>query len=198
MGINDEVKNLADFYREFYGLDSSLELQEMFVPLVSIKKVKKNTVITQIGSRQSTVYVVSSGILRDYYIDADGNDITRFFLQKGNICGADRILVDEPSPICTETLTDCVLLEMSMNSLKKIIDENSEFQHLWQKSLEYTLIYKIKRENSLLTKSAAERYIEFRKQFPNIEKTVLQKYIASYIGITPVSLSRIRRTLAEF
>lgn len=197
MGKENEMNSILKFYKDYYSIEFSDGLKEKLFPLVNERKLKKDDILTHIGSKQSVVYFVASGILRDYYIDIDGNDVTRFFLQKGNICGSDRLLVDEPSPVCTEALTDCVLLEISVDIFKRLISENAECQKLWLKCLEYSLVYKIKRENSLLTKNATERYIDFKHNYPQLESRVLQKHIASYLGITPVSLSRIRRTIVD-
>lgn len=197
MGKENELNSLLQFFKNYYDMDFSDDLKRTIFPLLREKSLKKDEILTHIGSRQDLVYIVASGILRDYYIDMDGDDITRFFIQKGNICGGDRLLIDEPSSVCTEALTDCVLFEISICNFKKLISENSDCQRLWQKCLEYSLIYKIKRENSWLTKSATERYIDFRHNYPELEKNILQKHIASYLGITPVSLSRIRHTIIE-
>lgn len=197
MGKENEINDILKFYKDYYNMEFSEELKNDVLSLVNERKLKKDEILTHIGSRQSVVHFVVSGILRDYYIDIDGNDVTRFFLQKGNMCGGDRVLVDEPSPVCTEALTDCILLEISVDVFKRLVSENPECQKLWLKCLEYSLIYKIKRENSLLTKSATERYIDFKHNYPELEDKVLQKHIASYLGITPVSLSRIRRTIVD-
>lgn len=138
-----------------------------------------------------------SGILRDYYIDDDGNDVTRFFTCEGGICGGEALISNEPSAVCTEALEDCILLRCLVSDFKKIIASDSITTKAYIWLLESSLAYKIPRENSFLIKSAAERYIDFKRENPDIEKRVNQKYIASYLGITPVSLSRIRRALKE-
>ena len=63
--------------------------------------------------------------------------------------------------------------------------------------LEQSMNKKILRENSLISKSATERYLDLKNEYPGIEKRVNQTHIASYLGITPVSLSRIRRVIRE-
>ena len=80
---------------------------------------------------------------------------------------------------------------------KKIIENDSDGIKLYVWLLESSLAYKIHRENSFLDKNATERYIDFKFENPGIEKLISQKYIASYLGITPESLSRIRRALKE-
>lgn len=104
---------------------------------------------------------------------------------------------NEPSAVCTEALEDCILLRCPVVDFKNIIASDSEANKAYIWLLENSLAYKIRRENSFLIKSAAERYIDFKRENPTLEKRVNQKYIASYLGITPVSLSRIRRALKE-
>ena len=79
----------------------------------------------------------------------------------------------------------------------KIILDDSCLTQTYIEYLEQTLVYKMQRECEFQIMSATERYISFRKKYRNIEKRVNQSYIASYLGITPESLSRIRRTIKE-
>ena len=80
---------------------------------------------------------------------------------------------------------------------RKIIFENEYLMKLWIKVLEESLIYKTERENSFLLKSATERYLDFRRTLGFLEKRVDSQYISSYLGMTPVSLSRIKHALKE-
>lgn len=68
---------------------------------------------------------------------------------------------------------------------------------IYIKKLEETIIYKMNRENGFQTKSETERYLEFKRSYYEIENRVNQSCIASYLGVSPVSLSRIRRTIKE-
>ena len=180
-----------------YGINFSNSLVKKFADVSSSITLKKNDILIRIGDKSSYIFFVVSGILRDYYIDDDGNDITRFFFYEGGICGGEMLISNEASTICTEALEDCVLLRCNDSDFKNIIAGDSEAAKAYIWLLESSLAYKIRRENSFLIKSATERYIDFKKDNPNIEKRVNQKYIASYLGITPVSLSRIRRALKE-
>lgn len=85
-----------------------------------------------------------------------------------------------------------------VSDFKSIIASDSEVSKAYIWLLENSLAYKIHRENSFLIKSATERYVDFKRENPDLERRVNQKYIASYLGITPVSLSRIRRALKVF
>lgn len=180
-----------------YGFRFSYDLINEFADIFSEITLKKNDVLIRIGNKNSYIFFVVSGILRDYYIDDDGNDITRFFSYEGGICGGEALISDESPTACTEALEDCILLRCLVSDFKKIIAGYSEAAKAYIWLLENSLAYKIRRENSFLMKSAAERYLDFKRENPGIEKRVSQKYIASYLGITPVSLSRIRRALKE-
>lgn len=193
----DNINIYSEILKNKYGINFSRDLINKFAAVSSEITLKKNDVLIRIGDKNSDIFFVVFGILRDYYIDDDGNDITRFFSCEGGICGGESLISKEPSAVCTEALEDCILLRCPVSDFTKIIASSSEATKAYIWLLESSLAYKIHRENSFLIKSAAERYIDFKRENPDLEKRVNQKYIASYLGITPVSLSRIRRTLKE-
>lgn len=193
----DNINIYLEKLKNNYGFDFSCDLINKFTAVLSEITLKKNDVLIRIGDKNSYIFFVVSGILRDYYIDDDGNDVTRFFTCEGGICGGESLISNEPSAVCTEALENCILLRCLVSDFKKIIVSCSEATKAYIWLLESSLAHKIHRENSFLIKSAAERYIDFKRENLDIEKRVNQKYIASYLGITPVSLSRIRRALKE-
>lgn len=197
MNFMDNINIYLEKLKSNYGFSFPYGLINKFADVFSEITLKKNDVLIRIGDKNSYIFFVVFGILRDYYIDDDGNDVTRFFTCEGGICGGEALISNEPLAVCTEALEDCILLRCLVSDFKKIIASDSVATKAYIWLLESSLAYKIHRENSFLIKSAAERYIDFKRENPNIEKRVNQKYIASYLGITPVSLSRIRRALKE-
>ena len=193
----DNINIYSEILKNKYGINFSRDLINKFTAVSSEITLKKNDILIRIGDKSSDIFFVVFGILRDYYIDDDGNDITRFFSCEGGICGGESLISKEPSTVCTEALEDCILLRCPVSDFTEIIASSSEATKAYIWLLESSLAYKIHRENSFLIKNAAERYIDFKRENPDLEKRVNQKYIASYLGITPVSLSRIRRTLKE-
>lgn len=193
----DNINIYLEKLKSNYGFSFSYDLINKFADVFSEIVLKKNDVLIRIGEKNSFIFFVVSGILRDYYIDDDGNDVTRFFTCEGGICGGEALISNEASTICTEALEDCILIRCHVSDFKSIIASCNEAAKAYIWLLESSLAYKIRRENSFLIKSATERYIDFKRENPEIEKRVNQKYIASYLGITPVSLSRIRRALKE-
>lgn len=180
-----------------YEINIPSDLINKFSSVVSEIKMKKGSTLIRIGEKSNHLFFVVSGILRDYYIDDNGNDITRFIYQEGDICGGDSLISNEFSVICTETLENCVLLRCYVSDFRQIIENDSNGLKLYIWLLKKSLSYKIHRENGFLVKNATERYIDFKRENPCIEQRISQKYIASYLGITPESLSRIRRALKE-
>ena len=168
------------------------KVKPIFEQMTYYKK-EKNQIVSQIGDINSNMNVLISGILRLYYIDANGNDITRFFGTKGNIS----IGLDERQPYAGEALEDCEFCSVEWKKFKRFASEDIYWIKIWNQLLQKSMRYKIYRESSFLTESATERYIDFKRMYPELEKQVNQAYIASYLGITPVSLSRIRRTIKE-
>lgn len=171
-------------------------IKEKFQPIyeqMTYYKKDANEILCRIGYVNKNLYILLSGIVRLYYIDTDGNDITRFFGTKGCIGGGN----DESLPYVIEALSACEFLVISWEKVKRIIEEDIYWIKIWNQLLQNTIRYKVYRESCFLTESATERYIDFKRMYPKLEEQVSQSYIASYLGITPVSLSRIRRTIKE-
>ena len=96
-----------------------------------------------------------------------------------------------------ETLEESTLMLFEVRELKSLIMSSESLKTIWIALLENGLKYKIYRESSFLTENAAERYLYFRKHHPQLCDRVPQKHIATYLGITPESLSRIRKTMRD-
>lgn len=158
--------------------------------------IVKGEMLIHVGDIQNELYIVLSGLMRSYYIDINGNDVTRFFPRRGTLCG-EILFSDGPSNHCIQALEDCEILVISVEDFKCLVEEEIYCTKAHLKALEESFKYKIERESSFLLKSATERYIDFKKMYPELEERVNQRHIASYLGITPVSLSRIKGSLRE-
>ena len=182
---------------ETYKLDLDNDTLEQIVMLSTFRIIEKGTLLRSIGESTDTAALVLDGMARCYYIDGDGNDITRGFSVKGTLCMDDGMFGYPESLTEWETLTDTTLMAFKVGEIKTLIYENDALKNTYIKLLENALKYKIYRENGFLVENASERYIHFRKMFPEICQTVKQQYIATYLGIAPESLSRIKKSLKE-
>lgn len=159
-----------------------------------IKLYKKELFLNE-GDIPNRIAFNISGALRCYYIDINGNDITKFFSFEGSFCSYSGLILRNESKYNIEALEDCVLMTADYNSFEKMIENNIFWLKVIKKFQDNILIYKENRESSFLLETATERYINFKNEFPKVEERINQRYIASYLGISPVSLSRIRNKL---
>lgn len=155
----------------------------------------KNDVLLNIGDSQNYIYLIVKGIVRSYYLDLNGNDMTKTFMKENDFCVGESLFETGPSVQCFEALENVEALKFKASDFKKIIMSDDALTKTYIQFLEENLIYKMERENAFQTMSATERYLHFHKDFQAIEKRVNQSYIASYLGIAPESLSRIKKTL---
>jgi len=191
--IIEQLAALAETYKLSLGSDTL----ERIVMLSAFRIIEKGTLLRSIGDSTDTAALVLDGMARCYYIDGDGNDITRGFSVKGTLCMDDGMFGYTESLTEWETLTDTTLMFFNVGEIKQLINENDALKNTYIQLLENALKYKIYRENGFLVENASERYIHFRKMFPEICQTVKQQYIATYLGIAPESLSRIKKSLKE-
>jgi len=96
-----------------------------------------------------------------------------------------------------EALEDSTVMLCETSKVRELIHSNVAFKDLWILILESSVRYKLYRENGFLVENATERYIHFKKLFPNVYSRAPQKHIATYLGITPESLSRIRSAMKD-
>lgn len=190
------VKQLLIF-ADKYEVDVSKELLGEIVSLASFRVVKKGGILASIGDDTTCAGLILSGLARAYYIDNDGNDITRGFAPEGTMF-MDEGFFGYPERICMwETLEETTVMVCETAAIKKMIKENDAFKDIWIHLLESALRYKIYRENGFLVENATERYIHFKKRYPDLSERVPQRHIATYLGIAPESLSRIRSAMKD-
>ena len=184
-------------FAEMYNISAGEEILGEIVNRASFRVIPKGEIVSFIGDATTEAGLVLSGLIRCYYIDEDGNDITRGFAPEGVMC-MDEGFFGYQDRICMwETLEETTIMYCKTADIRNLIKEKADFKDIWIYLLEQALRYKIYRENGFLLENAAERYIHFIKLYPNINKRVSQKHIATYLGIAPESLSRIRSAMKE-
>lgn len=189
-----ELQKFIGQIEKKYGCDLSTDKVRKIISLAYKTNFKQKDMVSNIGDKDDTFMILLSGLIRLYYVDIEGNEVTRFFSTAGDIFGG---VSGSENPFVREAIEDCELLFIDSKKLMKIINDDLDLLQLFNKILLMSMDYKVYRESSFLMLSATERYIAFRNMHPGLEKRVNQKYIASYLGITPVSLSRIRRAIRE-
>ncbi|MDG1246111.1 MAG: Crp/Fnr family transcriptional regulator [Polaribacter sp.] len=167
-----------------------------FKNLLSFQNVKKKHVLAKAGETPSEFYILKKGVVRSYFLDKKGREVIQSLTVGGASTGAfSSLILDKPSRIYYDCLTDCEFYVGDFKAFKKLTLKDINISLLYTKVLEDAFIKKEKRIYELSMLDATDRYLKIRKDLPNIEKQIPQYQIASFLNITPVQLSRIRKDL---
>jgi len=158
-----------------------------------VRTVSRGVALLRGGERATHTFVVLDGVLREYWLLADGTERTKSFSIEGELIGSLSDLNSRrPSRTSIDALTPARVVEIDFARLVAIAAERDAWLRFFQAMLLRLYLAKSEREWELLALDAAGRYGRFRERFPGIETRVPQRVVASYLGITPVHLSRLR------
>ncbi len=161
--------------------------------LYSIRNLGYGDFFVKQDSMATEIAFVFSGVLREYYLTDAGNEYIKSFNFPGEFTGSYfDLLSGQPSTCNIRAITDCKLAVAKFSEFSALFQTDIVWERLGRKFAENLFLKKARREYELLAFDAEKRYESMKKMYPNIEDSVPQYHIASYLGITPVSLSRIR------
>ena len=161
------------------------------------REVPKKFVLIKTDDVADEVYFINKGILRLYY-EKDGEEITAFIFSENLFASSyDSFLRQMKSIQCIDALEDCELLVLPYQGMQELYNEVPKFNVIARIVAEQRFINAQRILSSFILDSPEERYLKFTEQFPNLIQRVPQHIIASYLGITPVSLSRIRKRILK-
>ena len=161
------------------------------------KVFSKRSVVIPAGQVADEVYFVVKGCLRLYYMK-DGVDRTTYFFTEHMFAGTyDSFLSRRPSLIAMEALEDTEVLALSHASLQELYQRFPKMNEFVRRSIEDRFVGLHDLFTAYLLNSPEERYLALLKERPELIQRVPQHHIASFIGVTPVSLSRIRARIAR-
>ena len=162
------------------------------------KSFQKNTILTKEGEYAKYFGFLQSGIVRAFVRDEDGKEFNKQFFVGPSIIGAyTSLLTKTPSKIIHESLTACDMIVADFTEITSLYDKYHSVERLGRKVAEH---YYIEKERKLIEQAvldAEQRYLIFKKHFSHIENQIPQYHIASYVGVTPTQLSRIRGKLSQ-
>ena len=156
---------------------------------------KKKTRLLAVGEVETRLSFIETGSVR-LFIPKEENDMTfGFCFSQQFVSAYDSFLSQSPSSYQIETLSDTILWSISFDDLQDIYHSTEVGQVIGRLTAENLFLSKVKREQSLLNQSAEERYLDLLNDQTQLIQEIPLKYLASYIGITPQALSRIRRRI---
>lgn len=170
--------------------------EEKFSKLISVKSLKKGENFIRAGESPGKIAYICEGLFRYYYTTRDGVEYTKGFFDKSSVLSAyDAILEKKPSYFTIEALEDSVIEVVPYDPFNQLFSEDPCWNKFLLALLQKGYVTKVTRERELLLLSAKNKYLKFLERYSNLEGRVKQSIIASYLGIAPESLSRIRKNL---
>lgn len=183
-------------YGNLFKIDK--EHFEEFLNLLIIKNIKKSEYFLEFGKTCKHLGFVIKGTLRSFYLNEQGIDKSfNFHSTNDFFTNYDSFLQNKPSLLYIQALEDTEVLLLSKNNLNVLYEKEPYWQEFGRVMSEIMYLESQKRIEDLLYFSPEKRYLKLLDQNPNIFQDVPQKYISSFLGITPQSLSRIKNRISK-
>lgn len=183
---------MIDFLASLQILNEE-ELQNL-PDLLQEKTLKKNGFLIQPGQVASEIVFIKSGILRSYYIHLNGDEITNCITFAGELMSAYSSFISQaPTEESIQALVETELLVLGKEDLEKLYEQSSRWQNVGRLLSELQYMELEKRILSLQKQNAKQRYQQLLQNHPNYLKFIPQNHLASFLGISPRHLSRLRK-----
>lgn len=185
------IKDITSVKYEISLQDIEL-CKELFQPVL----MPKNRILEEEGKAPQHLYYIVSGFMRLFYYNDNGDEVTThlncphlFFTSFSDFMNQTK------STVNVETITECQLLRITKQDYDTLMDRSLFWKNYGMHILQESVTYNEDRSADLATLTAEQRYLKLMSSYPNIIQNVPLQYIASFLGIKPESLSRIRRNL---
>ncbi|NMH87357.1 Crp/Fnr family transcriptional regulator [Flavivirga algicola] len=160
------------------------------------KVYDQKQVFVREGEIPNKIGFIKKGLFRYYYLTNEGKEFTKVFMKEGDIISSYTSMISrEKSYYTIEAIEKSEIIQISLHQWNKLRRIDSKWDKLLIAFLEKGYGIKEKREREFLLLDSENRYKAFLEEYPNLENRVRQHMIASYLGITPIALSRIRRKM---
>ncbi|MDR0310676.1 MAG: Crp/Fnr family transcriptional regulator [Acidobacteriota bacterium] len=192
--IDEAIAKAEAAIRQVTGIrDLQIEpLRDMF----TYKRIAKNDFFLKAGDDSKIAGFVVSGAFRYYYLDREGHEHTKnFALENNTVISYGAFLRNQPSMMYVQALEASEVLLYDFSHLRALAANDMGWLKMLLRITETSYLEKESRESELLFYDAQTRYLNFCRDFPDLERRLKQYHIASYLGIAPEVLSRIRANL---
>ena len=188
------MKNLIEYILQFGNLNQ--HQIELISRKATEKELLKDEYFSEAGKIPGQVGYVVEGILRVCYFNNKGEEITKYFSEENQFI-VDIYSFDNnvPSTEYIQAVTDCKLIVFSRHDWEDLYNTIIGWNEIVNKIIKKALLQKVERRSPLVSEDATTRYVEFMGKYPLIVNRIPLSYIASYLGVTPSSLSRIRKNI---
>jgi CRP-like cAMP-binding protein len=159
-------------------------------------KLRKDQYYWEAGKPVNKIGFLADGVIRVFYYNNKGEEITRYFIDENHLILSGHTIYDSYVPSeYLSAITDCTLITFSKQDWKDISQTIIGWNNIIQQIVARHHSEKVARRSELVSQDGTERYLHFMQTFPTLVNRVPLSYIASYLGITQSSLSRIRKNI---
>lgn len=163
---------------------------------VVFREIKKDEYYHEAGKTPREIIFLMEGIMRACYYNNQGDEITKFFFEENNfVADINNYNQAIPSTEYIQAVTDCKYLVLSKAAMNELAMTIIEWDRIVSKITAKGLAEKVNKISPMMTEDATERYLKFLTNFPTLANRIPLSYLASYLGITQSSLSRIRKNI---
>lgn len=191
-------QQMNEFVRFFSGSNHLVEERDFlkFGLKGELKHFRKGECLITQGLPAPSIFFLTKGLVRYFSVSEEGKEFTQSFSSAPGIAGSTRAMVFDKEALFTiEVLDDVLCWQFEWQPFFETMKTQPGFLEAYSRLMEQMFANKEAREYYLLQKSAEQRYLEFVDEHPGLNELVPLKVVASYIGITPIALSRIRKKL---
>lgn len=194
MEVSLEVIN---HYRKQYPYLEDKDIEAM-LDLVNFNVLEVDDFFVKFEEINTNVFLVLNGLLKSYYLDKEGEEIIINFYKEKDISGNwYSTLLKESSKLCIQAMEPTTIIQVDIEKVDALVNTNINLLRAYNHILKGKLIYSLHKIWNNMNEKPETRFLKLKKDRPDLLDRVPQKQIASYLGITPVSLSRIKKRLSE-
>ncbi len=191
MQVNELISSIRPYFTEL----SDYEFHRL-VAISEFQSYPSKTIILKNGNKLKKAFLVLQGSARGFIIDKNGDEKNILLRSRGIFVGdAEALFTNQPQKLTIMSMEETKVLMFSIESFEKLADEHKGVQKLYTNNLKEAILKLTYRVNSMITMNSEERYLDLREKNPDFLKGAYDKYVANYLGITAVTLSRIKKKL---
>lgn len=187
-----------ELVKVFQNIGKIIELtsqdEQVFTSLVELESIPRNYYLLKEGQKCHYEYFILKGCLRSFYMDENAIEHTTLFAIEGWWTGNLKSFVrNTPSEFYIQAIEDTRFIRIRKKNMDTLYAKIPKLERYFRILLQNRLLATQDRISRHLSESATDRYIKFTTKYPNLEQRVPSKHIASYLGITPTYLSRLKK-----
>lgn len=191
-----ELPPELDFFRSLFDGLSLEDIMQLYA-LAETRELKAGEIYIKTGVLSYKLALIRQGLIRAFLKNQNGDEVTLMLRwEQQFVASMDGVLHQRPSRFIYQALEDTILVEVDFMQVQSLIDNHPKLSAARNHILLQMLSQAMDRVESFVLLSAEERYLKLMKEKPGIFNRVPDKYISTLLGITPVSLSRIRKRIS--